>query len=37
MNNELNRDFGTCTYKGETYQVICEAWIDNKGTDGQVV
>ncbi len=31
------RDFGTVEYKGKTYTVTCEAWVDNKGTDGDVV
>lgn len=31
------RDFGTVNYKGVEYKVTCDAWVDNKGTNGDVV
>ena len=35
--NTNNRDYGTTTHKGKIYTITCEAWIDNKGTEGDVV
>ena len=32
-----NNYYGMVNYKGEEYEVICDAWVDNKGTNGDVV